>query len=62
MKALIASAFALGLLSASAAGTTADAAKSGVVVKINTGHHRHHVCGGWGWHHHARYCRRWYWR
>lgn len=62
MKAIIASVFALGLLGASAASTAADA-NVGVVVKVGGfHHHRHHACGAWGWHHHARFCRRWYWR
>ena len=61
MKVLLASLFAVSLLAATA--PTADAAV-GVVVHVSGGHHRHHVCGGWGWHnhHHDRYCRRWYWR
>jgi len=62
MKVVIASALALGLLGASAADTAAEAAV-GVVVKVGANHHhRRHVCGGWGWRHHVKYCRRWSWR
>ena len=69
MKTLIASVFALTLLGATA--TTTAQAQVGVGVHVgdvgvgvHAGvHHRRHVCGGgWGYRHHARYCRRWDWR
>jgi hypothetical protein len=70
VKIIVASALALGLMAASAPTTVAEA---GVGVAVHVGpvgvgfhagrhHRRHHVCGAWGWRHHARYCRRWYWR
>jgi hypothetical protein len=71
MKTALASLFALSLL-ASAGPAAAD---GGVGVGVHVGdvgvgagihaggdHHRRHVCGGWGYRNHARYCRRWYWR
>ncbi len=70
MKTAIASFFALSLLAA-AAPTAAEAGVGvgvhvgdvGVGVGVHAGdHHRRHVCGGWGYRNHARYCRRWYWR
>ncbi|HUO91107.1 MAG TPA: hypothetical protein VMU08_18190 [Rhizomicrobium sp.] len=64
MKALIASAFAFGLLAASA--TSADA----LTIHIGGGHHwhghyyhggyYHHGCRYWGWHHGHRWCRGWW--
>ena len=67
MKTLIAAAFAVALVGATAAdadvgvGLHVGNVGAGVNVGIHDGH-RHHVCGAWAWHHHTRYCRRWYWR
>ena len=61
MKTLLASLFAASLLVATAPAADANV---GVVVHVGGGHHRHHMCGGWGWrnHHREHFCRRWYWR
>jgi hypothetical protein len=55
---------AVGLLGSAAMITApAPASAAAVVVKIGgSHHHRRHVCGGWGYRHHVRYCRVWRWR
>ncbi|MEJ0024515.1 MAG: hypothetical protein WDN01_00695 [Rhizomicrobium sp.] len=57
MKKIIASAFALGLLAASAMPAAA------LTIHLGGHHHGHRHCTSWGWHHHHhdRYCRGWGW-
>jgi Spy/CpxP family protein refolding chaperone len=58
LKTIFASAFALGLLAASAVPAAA------LTIHIGPSHHHHHRhCTSWGWHHHHhdRYCRGWGW-
>jgi hypothetical protein len=59
MKTMLAAAFALSLLSLTAA--NADVVGVGVHVgPIGVGAHvggHHHGCRNWGYHHHQRYCR-----
>jgi hypothetical protein len=69
MKTALASLFAVSLLAAAApTAAVADVGAGvhiggvGVGVHADGDHHRRHVCGGWGYRNHARYCRRWYWR